>query len=163
MKSSSILAVAAFFARGAVSTCELAGTLAGTTCEWQGTAPNCGEAKAGLELGKDTDKGEQLVAWTRDHTWSQLFVADYEISGSRFQLNQDMLPCADQYGQSCWGGYKRLVCNGTKIPQETVDIISSPLSNSPCAQGDEVCIGPRPESSDLAFGYIDIGKGSHRT
>lgn len=116
MKSSPILAAAALFARGALSTCSLAGSLAGRTCEWQGTSPACGEAEAGLELGKDTAGGGQLVAWTRDHSWSELFDLGSEgVSDDGFDLYKAVLPCAEQYGAVCLGGYKRLVCKGEKV------------------------------------------------
>lgn len=115
MELSSLLAVIAFFIRGAVCTCALTGLLAGRACKWEGTAPNCGEAEVSLDLGQDTDEGEQLVAWTRNYTWFQLFYITDEASWNRYQINVDMWPCAKHYGPGCLSGYKRLVCNGPKV------------------------------------------------
>ncbi|CAL3967718.1 unnamed protein product [Diplocarpon coronariae] len=78
-----------------------------TYCQWRGTAPVCGNS--GYSLGQRVGD-EYMHNWTRDIGIDE-----------QYRRGQVTYACYEEYGETCWKGYKELWCRSTPYLTEKVD------------------------------------------
>ena len=71
-------------------------------CYWIGTAPFCESTK--FKIGEIDETGKVLKAWTKDKDRADL------CSKFNHECDRPSTSCCNDYGSSCWRGYKRLWC-----------------------------------------------------
>jgi len=75
-------------------------------CSWDGTSPSCGSTS--FNVGDTGTLGDVLWQSTKDNDWATF--CDPQADRPHNFGNSVSSSCCDEYGASCWSGYKRLWC-----------------------------------------------------